>query len=279
MSFIIKTATLDDIKTMFLWANLEGWNIGINDYLTFPVIDVNGFFIGLLKNEPIASLAAVRYSNQFGFIGLYIVKEGYRQNGYGIQIWQHGTKYLNNVNIIGLDGVLAQQNNYKKFDFELAHRNVRYAGVSPLLKPSTTMKPINSTELEKIIFFEKNLFPVNRSVFLKSWIHYATKAIAYIENNHVRGYGVIRECNDGYKIGPLFADNLMIANEIFLDLTYKLNNNEKIFLDVPEPNHAAVLLAENYNMEAIFETARMYKGINPQLDLTKIYGTTTFEVG
>jgi GNAT acetyltransferase-like protein len=52
-----------------------------------------------------------------------------------------------------------------------------------------------------------------------------------------------------------------------------------IFLDVPEPNRAAVHLAEHYHLAPVFETARMYTGPAPAIDLARIYGITTFELG
>ena len=53
----------------------------------------------------------------------------------------------------------------------------------------------------------------------------------------------------------------------------------EIFLDVPEPNAAAVALAERMGLEPVFETARMYRGAAPEIDLSRIFGVTSFELG
>ena len=52
-----------------------------------------------------------------------------------------------------------------------------------------------------------------------------------------------------------------------------------MFLDVPEPNRAALALAARYGLSPSFETARMYRGLAPALSLGAIYGITTFELG
>jgi hypothetical protein len=44
-------------------------------------------------------------------------------------------------------------------------------------------------------------------------------------------------------------------------------------------NEAAVDLARRHNMTAVFETARMYAGGNPDLSLDRIFGVTSFELG
>lgn len=88
----------------------------------------------------------------------------------------------------------------------------------------------------------------------------------------------MRQCGIGYKIGPLFADDALTAREIFLALLAKSGNAE-VFLDVPQTNSAAILLAQEQNFKPLFETARMYRGNPPNQLLPKVFGITTFELG
>jgi hypothetical protein len=80
------------------------------------------------------------------------------------------------------------------------------------------------------------------------------------------------------KIGPLFADDERIADDLFRALAAAAGGGP-IFLDVPEPNARAVRLAERYGLAPVFETARMYTGEPPAIDLARIFGVTTFELG
>ena len=57
-----------------------------------------------------AGISAVRYPEDFGFIGLYIVVPEQRGRGYGIQLWNAAMQRLAGCNI-GLDGVIEQQEN------------------------------------------------------------------------------------------------------------------------------------------------------------------------
>jgi GNAT superfamily N-acetyltransferase len=56
-----------------------------------------------------------------------MVKPKYRGQGYGIRIWNTALEYLEG-RIIGLDGVVTQQENYKKSGFVYACCNVHYEG-------------------------------------------------------------------------------------------------------------------------------------------------------
>ncbi len=96
--------------------------------------------------------------------------------------------------------------------------------------------------------------------------------------NEIRGYGVIRKCFQGHKVGPLFADCQETAVAI-LESLMSTAPGEKVFLDVPEPNLLAVALAQEYNMQPVLATARMYNKHLVALPLRNIYGITSFELG
>jgi hypothetical protein len=93
------------------------------------------------------------------------------------------------------------------------------------------------------------------------------------------GYGVLRPCRSGYKIGPLFADGPEIAEYLFLALQENIPQGTSVFLDAPAVNLAAVDLAKRHNMTAVFETARMYAGKSPDLPIHRLFGATSFELG
>lgn len=93
------------------------------------------------------------------------------------------------------------------------------------------------------------------------------------------GYGVIRRCRAGFKIGPLFADSPDFAAALFHPLIAQVPAGQAFYLDVPEVNGAAIALAEQHDMTRVFETARMYTQAPPSLPLEGIFGVTTFELG
>ena len=94
----------------------------------------------------------------------------------------------------------------------------------------------------------------------------------------MRGYGVIRRCQTGFKVGPLFAETEEGADALFRSLVAEAGS-EPVFLDLPEPNPAAQALAARYGFSPVFGTARMYRGPDPRLPLSRIFGITTFELG
>ena len=277
--YVIRQMTKSDLDLAISWAAKEGWNPGLHDRDTFYNTDPQGFFMGFLDDKPISCISAVSYGKDFGFIGLYIVHSDHRNKGYGIKIWDKAIDYLKNKNI-GLDGVVAQQENYKKSGFKLAYRNIRYHGIGKKYeaKNNNNIK-INTVSFASLIRYDDQFFPESRPQFIKNWIKESESlTLGFLENNKLRGYGMIRKCVTGYKIGPLFADDKIIAENLFKEL----NNfavNSLIVIDIPEVNKDAVELMNKYKLKPVFETARMYTKKPPEINLTKIFGVTTLELG
>lgn len=55
--------------------------------------------------------------------------------------------------------------------------------------------------------------------------------------------------------------------------------DENVYLDVPTSHAQARQLAADLGMRPAFETARMYRGRAPAIDMRRVFGMTSFELG
>jgi len=275
----IEQMSFEDLETAIDWAAQEGWNPGLYDARCFYAADEKGYLKGVLDGEMIASISVVKYDTHFAFLGFYIVTPKYRGQGYGHVLWQEAMKGMQGVNV-ALDGVVDQQSNYKKSGFKLAHRNIRFKGKMAGVCPTQETVDLRQVPIQHLFDYDRKFFPANRQAFLKLWISQSqTKALGLIEDQQLKGYGVMRKCRSGYKIGPLFAEDDKKAMQLIQDLIATLKEGEEFFLDIPEVNKKAYALTQALSMESVFETARMYTKEQPNFDLSKIYGITSFELG
>ncbi|QHO74229.1 GNAT family N-acetyltransferase [Bradyrhizobium sp. CCBAU 051011] len=278
-AFAIRTMQPDEISLAIDWAAAEGWNPGLADDACFASVDPEGFFIGELDGAPVATVSCVNYDARFAFLGFYIVRADLRGNGYGMRIWNAAIAHAG-ARVIGLDGVVAQQNNYKKSGFQLAYANIRYGGVVTV--PDTSRAGVialSDVPMAAIEADDATVFPAPRPAFLRAWIASPGHVgCAVVRDGGLKGWGVIRPCRKGFKIGPLVADDRATAETILSALLAKVNGGE-IFLDVPGINREAVALAEGIGLAPVFETARMYTGAIPPLRLERVFGVTSFELG
>ncbi len=274
---IIRTMTREDVDFAIRQAAKEGWNPGLSDAECFYAADPDGFFVSEINGEPIATISAVRYEGNFGFVGLYIVTPDARGKGYGMELWGHAIKHLEGCNI-GLDAVTEQEQTYAKVGFKTFYSSTRFEGVGGGTKPSGVV-PLGDVDFAKIVEYDRQCFPGGRENFMQTWVD-ATGATGFcvMDGDKLTGFGVIRPCAMGYKIGPLFADNGEIAETLYQALTSKISG-EKFYLDVVEPNKAAEALVKEHDLEEVFVTVRMYTGAEPEMDMDKIFGVTSFELG
>ena len=240
-------------------------------------MDPDGFLVGVLDSEPVGSISVVRYGDAFGFLGFYIVRPEFRGRGYGMTLWQAGMRHLAGYNV-GLDGVVAQQANYRKSGFVYAYGNQRYQGTGGGSVPDGIAEAA-SVPLRWILDYDAPRFPAPRPAFVSRWLGLpGHRAFVAPAAQGVRGYVVVRECRRGFKIGPLFADDPLIADDLFRAAA-ACAPGIPILLDAPLPNPDAVALARRHAMTPVFETARMYTGPEPDVALDTVFGVTSFELG
>jgi hypothetical protein len=276
-AFEIATASADDVVRIMGWAKDEGWNPANTDWFAFHAIDPGAFLVGRLDGEPVVSISVTRYGAGFGFLGCYIARPVVRGKGYGIRIWNAGMKRLAGRNV-GLDGVPAQQANYRKSGFRLAWNNARHEGVPAVvpLPAGVSLVDARSLPFDRLAAYDRRFFPEPRDSFLAPWITAPERAaLAAVRDGEIVGFGVVRAAVDASRIGPLYA----ATPEIAAVLIGKLAAARPVAVDVPDFNAAGTTLAQQLGLKPAFETARMYTGPNPAIDRAGLFGVTSFELG
>lgn len=273
---VVTRATLDDWAVVARWAGDEGWNPGLSDPACFFAQDPEGFFVGRLDGEPVSSVSVVTYGDDYAFLGFYLVRPDQRGRGHGLATWKTALAHAGE-RTVGLDGVVAQQDNYRQSGFAPAHRTFRYSGVLPETAVPADVRPVDDAAL--LAAYDRACHPADRPRFLEHWLTAdGHRALARIVDGRLTGYGVVRPGRDALRIGPLFADTAADARALFAGLAAEAAGRE-LAVDVPEPNTAAVALVEEYGLTPSFETARMYTGPIRPYAAERVFGVTTLELG
>ncbi|MCW8086075.1 GNAT family N-acetyltransferase [Roseococcus sp. MDT2-1-1] len=270
--------TRRDLDLALDWAAAEGWNPGREDASCFFAADPEGFFVAEVEGRPVASISAVRMGERFGFIGLYIAIPEARGQGHGMALWRAGMAHLDG-RCVGLDGVVAQQANYRKSGFVFSWNNARYEAERPLLEAAHHRA--DAAEFgDALLAYDALHAGEARPEFLRAWLEAPGHVARVIRgpDGALRGFGVLRPCREGAKIGPLFAEDAGHARSLLTALAAE-HPDGKLVLDVAEDHAAAVALAREAGMEKVFETARMYTGAPPPMRREGVFGITSFELG
>jgi len=264
----------------------EGWNPGIHDAKTFFEIDPEGFLGVYEKSRLIGGGAIVRHSDQFGFMGLFLMAPEFRGRGIGRKLWYERRNRLlerlgDNASI-GMDGVSAMVDFYREGGFEPQYLSSRFQTTASLTLTEIDghVTPIYDADLEDISDLDRRCFPGERPAYLSAWLRQpGAQSLCYRqENGKVAGFGTLRPCREGSKIGPLFAETPDVAKALMAALLLTAKD-ATVSMDVPSRNPIASQLCKQFEMKSVFECTRMYFGPKPTYDPSLIYGLTSFELG
>jgi len=280
--FVIDAMTDKEAKILDEWAAKEGWNPGLNDIAVAWAFDPAAFISLRRGNELIGGGSTISYRGAAGFMGLFIVRDDARRRGLGAVLWHERLRRLRarlRPNApIGMDGVYEMVPFYAKGGFALMHRDLRYEGVAAgELDPAAS--PLDSIEFLKIDSYDCLHVETRRTEFLRSWLTQpGGLGLGLIDRGQLTGYGFIRPCRTGYKVGPAFANDATCGKRLIHSLL-SLVVGEKVQMDIPEPNEAALRIVEELGWNQSFGCARMVNGPQLTLPVQRIFGVTSFEFG
>lgn len=279
--------TRSEVDELVAWAAQEGWNPGLHDAELFWATDPEAFVAADLDGEMIGGGAITSYGGAFGFMGFFIVRPEYRGRGLGDELWHARRERLlgrlRPAATIGMDGVFAMQDYYARGGFVFSHRDIRFRAEVPegglAAGSGEDLVPLSDVPFDQVLAYDRACFPAERPTFLSAWISQPDALALGCERvGRLSGYGVVRRCGEGCKIGPLFADDSAAADALYEGLaTFAAGG--PVFLDAPENNPAATELVQRHGMAEVFGCARMYLGAPPDVAHDRIFGVTTFELG
>jgi len=277
--------TRSEQETLLEWAAAEGWNPGIRDAEAFWNLDPHGFLGFEVDGELAGGGAIIRHSSRFGFMGLFIVGPDCRGRKLGAQLWTaRRDRLLSRLDpgaTIGLDGVDAMVPFYERGGFKpfTRHRRFELADSSIAEIDESNVVQLSTVDFELVNQFDYDCFPRGRRKFLENWLSQpGTMSLGIMGDGGLGGFGVMRPCQTGWKVGPLFADTLFDADQILKSLRSRADG-QPVYIDAPDNNSDALELCRSHGMTEVFGCVRMYLGPIPNLEHHLIYGVTTLEVG
>lgn len=269
------------MRRALTWAATEGWNPGRHDAEPFFAADPGGF-LGLEVDGSVAVVASVvRWSGTYAFGGLFIAAPGVRGTGLGYTLLREALAFADG-RTIGLDAVLEQEPLYARNGAVPAYTTTRWrwdppTGAHPEPGDDPTVDA-RTLAVADLVAFERTCVVGDRTTFLTAWLAMPdVVARAVVTDGRLHGWGLRRACVDGHRVGPFFAVDDTTADVLWTGLTAGADG--PVYLDAPDVNPIARELTARHGMTPGFTTRRMYVGPPPDLDLARVVGVTTLELG
>ena len=280
-------------------AVMVGWRLGALDHVSYFAADPTGFYVGELGGKTICCTSCIKYKPSFSVVGSHIVDKPYRGGGYGMRIFNQAIESSDLFGTFAGDAEEYLVSMYTElggkpyWDAFLYHLNA-----SSAVKALDNFKPPNSIRIQPpsidffpaILQYDSIVNGFSRQAFLKEWIFAPNchTSVALDSNGEVVGYSVVRSTlrkEEGWKIGPCYADNSLIARSLYQDMLIKVASSDPhavIDITIPSGQHfvkETVGIVKQLQGKLVSQSVRIYFGGTPEISFKNIFATTNSQLG
>ena len=304
-NFIVRTASEDevDVATRLEITVLRDWHVSPLELCCAHTLDPNGLFVGELNGEIISLINCIKCPGHSTFISTFLVKKEHRGKGYGKKTWDTAWKSLDQNVTFALDAVMDMVPKYETLGFRsmwntlvlvLDLEKIANNFASVCIPPGTSILPINTVDVVKVIEYDASVFGVSRERFIQAWVNIPGSQgwVAVSKRGDLIGYVTVRSVISGtnmevgpLSVGPLYANDDVIAKLLLkamadsyvADKDIQETQIEMLCCDGGDYGHHGLQMVAGVEAKPpLFIGPRMYtKGVPPGRQLCKIYGTTS----
>ena len=271
--------TRPELDLVFDWVAAEGWNPGLHDAECLWRLDPNGLLPRRTERRTRRRPCRHRYWRHPGLSRVFTSSGP--GSGAGVaasycgrrpwRIWESATWAWTRCQ--------NQEANYRKSGFRAAHRHLYFLGRGGGEAPAGLTPLSRKAWGGKVVAYDRLFSPEPRPDFLRCWLSRPSgAALGAVREGRLAGYGVIRPCRRGFKVGPLFADDTTVAMDLFQGFSPGVPH-APVILNVPEVNPGALDLAKRFGLQPVFATTRMYTRGEHGVPLGRVYGHDLFKGG
>jgi predicted N-acetyltransferase YhbS len=237
----VRGAGPDDADAIRGLIDAEGWNGGLRDVDTFAAADPEAFLVAEADGRVVGTVLASRWSEGFGWIGLYLVDPAHRGRGIGIDLFGRALARLE-PGTVGLDGDASQQANYRRSGFRDVHGITRWRGLASAWRrrpadPTLALADPRELAFDALVAMDARTAGARRPALLRAWLDQPEARLAAATRaDDLVGFAAARPARHGWKVAPVLAADPAAAELLIGSVVYDLPDDTTCWLDAPHPN-------------------------------------------
>ncbi|UTF52236.1 GNAT family N-acetyltransferase [Natronosalvus rutilus] len=292
----IRPLTANDLDDALALSTQAGWNQLPADWERLLTCCPAGCFAGTVDDELVATTTVITYGvdgngADVSWIGMVLVDEAHRGQGFGSRIFEHGLEYAreNGGGLVGLDATHLGEPIYRNYGFERVEPVFRWQGTLPRPEDladeqeprhdKETIERLTPPNVDAILEFDRRHVGVDRSTLLeKLCAESEVRGFYSRTSTGIKGYVIVRPGRTHWQIGPLVAAEPSVIDPLLRAVSADFPG-ETVIVDSPERDATTTSL-ETFGLSRERELVRMtYPDREPALVSESVHVFLDFAFG
>lgn len=261
--------TSGDVSLGMRLKEQAGWNQTEADWHRCLNLQPDGCFVAEREGVAVGTVTTCIFGT-IAWIAMVLVEAAARGQGIGRTLLDHALAFLDGRGIptVRLDATPLGRPLYEKRGFVEEYTLTRFEGVAPLIGASADVRDkvallaMRPEHQERVIRFDRRITGTNRAELLRHL--YAETPSAWqlaMRGEELLGFTAARAGSRAWQIGPCMAT--AEAGPFLLTEALARREGQRVFLDVPEDNRAAVAAVTEAALAPQRPLYRMCRGPKP----------------
>ncbi|WP_255171464.1 GNAT family N-acetyltransferase [Natrononativus amylolyticus] len=231
--------TADDLADALELSRQAGWNQVAADWQRLLALSPEGCFAGTVDGQLVATTTVITYGDDVSWIGMVLVDEAHRSQGYGSRIFERGLEYARERGgrRLGLDATHLGEPIYEKYGFERVAPVFRWQGTlsdNDGEHRAESAEPLESELLDAVCAFDRNALAVDRTDLVRELVAEPdVRGFVVGDSASVDGYAFVRPGRTHRQIGPIVASDSRTLEALLAAVTTALGERA-VIVDAPE---------------------------------------------
>jgi GNAT superfamily N-acetyltransferase len=237
-----------------------GWNQTPADWQRLLDLQQDGCFVARWNDRPVGTTTTSIFGS-VAWIAMVLVDASHRGRGIGTALLEHALAYLDNRGVVcvRLDATPLGQPVYQRLGFVEQFPLARYEGVISESPRAAGIQAARPEHWQALAALDRRITNTDRRRMLARFFADQPDHVRYVESGgQINGFIAARPGAKALMLGPCMGTP-DAAGLLFADAWHRFAG-QRVFIDVPVPNRAALALAEAQGLTVQRYLTRMCRG-------------------
>ncbi len=251
--------TAADLPLGLRLSDEAGWNQIPTDWQRFLELQPDGCFVAEYDGTAVGTTTTCIFGS-VAWIAMVLVTEMARGRGVGKALMEHALRFLDERGIatVRLDARPMGQPLYERLGFVEQYRIAHYEGTLPNT-PEVSGIEDAADSWEELMVLDEQITRTDRRRLLRRLFSEYPQRVRFVQmSSNLAGYWTSRPGKKTIRIGPCIAT--ASAGPLLLADAWHRHAGQRVSIDVPAANEAAVQCIESHGLTVQHTLTRMCRG-------------------